>query len=107
MKLIARRGVPPASSLLCRPAPAAVKNAAGAPWACSVSPFVDAGAVPGDDGQQGSPPPVPIDRVARCEECFAYISPFSEFTTRCVPCFIPCSAPRCAACSRRILRVML
>eukprot|EP00903_Cladosiphon_okamuranus_P017430 g16054.t1 len=61
------------------PHSAAVKNAAGAPWACSVSPFVDAGALPGDDGP---PPPVPIDRVARCEECFAYISPFSEFTSR-------------------------
>eukprot|EP00752_Nemacystus_decipiens_P002888 g2687.t1 len=66
------------------PHSAAVKNAAGAPWACSVSPFVDAanGALPGGDGQQTPPPPVPIDRVARCEECFAYISPFSEFTTR-------------------------
>lgn len=27
-------------------------------------------------------PPVPIDRVARCEECYAYVSSFSEFTKR-------------------------
>ncbi|CAN0093630.1 unnamed protein product [Pylaiella littoralis] len=67
------------------PHSAAVKNAAGAPWACAVSPFVDAGTFPGSDAQaqqKRPPPPVPIDRVARCEECFAYINPFSEFTTR-------------------------
>lgn len=67
-----------------------MKNAAGAPWACSVSPFIDAGVSSGVDGWQGpqlSPrAPVPIDRVARCEECFAYISSFSEFTKRFVHC---------------------
>ena len=94
-------------TLSCRPT-AAVKNAAGAPWACSVSPFVDAtsGGLPGDDGRQGPPPPVPIDRVARCEECFAYISPFGEFSaryvhTRCLYCV---RYPHgCAVCQAKLL----
>ncbi|CAM9201577.1 unnamed protein product [Scytosiphon promiscuus] len=68
------------------PHAAAVKNAAGAPWACSLSPFIDAGVASDGDGEQGPsappPPPVPIDRVARCEDCFAYVSSFSEFTNR-------------------------
>ncbi|CAM9609032.1 unnamed protein product [Laminaria digitata] len=67
------------------PHSAAVKDAAGAPWACSVSPFVDTEPLLiGDDGERPPPPPppVPIDKVARCEECFAYISPFSDITTR-------------------------
>lgn len=66
-------------------AAAAVKDAAGAPWACSVSPFVDTEPLlKGDHGERPPPPPppVPIDKVARCEECFAYISPFSDITTR-------------------------
>lgn len=69
------------------PTPAAIKNAAGAPWACAVSPFTDVGVPAGGDGQRGPPHPVPIDRVARCEECFAYINSFSEFTSRFV-CFV-------------------
>ena len=71
-------------------AAAAVKDAAGAPWACSVSPFVDTETLLlGDYGEKPPPPPppVPIDKVARCEECFAYISPFSEITVRFVPKF--------------------
>ena len=68
-------------------AAAAVKDAAGAPWACSVSPFVDAEPLEplcNDDGQRQPPlpPPVPIGKVARCEECFAYISQFSDITPR-------------------------
>lgn len=66
-------------------AAAAVKDAAGAPWACSVSPFVDTDPLLlGTDGERPPPPPppVPIDKVARCEECYAYISPFSEITSR-------------------------
>lgn len=59
-----------------------MKEAAGAPWSCCVSPFIDMETLYGEEARQLAAAPVSVDVVARCEECKAYISPYSELVQR-------------------------
>ncbi|CAM9115714.1 unnamed protein product, partial [Phaeothamnion confervicola] len=52
---------------------AAVKDASGLPWACCITPFA---------GEHLPGPAVPIDQVARCATCYAYINPSCELAPR-------------------------
>ncbi|CAM9177135.1 unnamed protein product [Choristocarpus tenellus] len=61
------------------PQTADVKDTVGVPWSCCVSPFLED---PRGNSGSKTTPLVPIEQVARCEECFAYISPFSDISLR-------------------------
>ena len=67
------------------PENAGVKDDSGLVWGCVLQPFASQGAALDPVLQ----PPLPVETIARCEHCFAYINPY---------CHVDFKAWHCSLC---------